>query len=63
MARIGIKAWSLLASAVFAMIVVVGCNSEEPATTPAPGAGAKAAPPAKAPAPTATPTKETPKEK
>ncbi len=59
MAKIGIKAWSLLASAVFAMIVVVGCNPEEPAPTTTPTAGPKAtagAPPTKAPAPTATPT-------
>jgi len=58
-ARIGIKALSLLTSAVFAMIIVVGCNPEEPppASTPAgapkPAAGAA---PTKAPAPTATPT-------
>ncbi len=42
MAKIGIKAWSLLASAVFAMIVVVGCNPEEPAPTTTPTAGPKA---------------------
>jgi len=65
MAKIGIKAFSLLASALFAMIVVVGCNPEEPATTATPtpsnkpGAGAA---PTKAPAPTAPPTtKEEPK--
>ncbi|MGO9467140.1 MAG: hypothetical protein ACLQIB_55605 [Isosphaeraceae bacterium] len=41
-AKIGIKAWSLLAGAVFAMIVVVGCNPEEPAPTTTPTAGPKA---------------------
>jgi len=66
MVKIGIKALSLLAGAVFAMIVVVGCNPEEPAppstpTTPSkPGA---AAPPSKPAAPAATPTKDAGKAK
>ncbi len=64
MARLGIKACALLASAVFAMIVVVGCNPEEPAPSAAPSAAPKVgAAPGGAPAPTATPSKEAPKAK
>jgi hypothetical protein len=51
-AKIGIKAFSLLASAVFAMIVVVGCNPEEPAPSAAPST------PAPKPSAGAPPTKE-----
>lgn len=48
-AKIGIKALSLLASAVFAMIIVVGCNPEEPAPSAAPANPAPKAGPAPAP--------------
>jgi hypothetical protein len=62
MAKLGIKAFSLFVSALFAMVVVVGCNPEEPAPSAAPAGAPKAGPgPAapgagKAPAPSATPT-------
>jgi len=59
MARIGIKALSLLASAAFAMIVVVGCNPEEPTPSASPTPAVKSTPgPAagKTPTPSATPT-------
>jgi len=39
----GITAWSLLASLAFSLVVWSGCNTEEPAANPGPGATAKPA--------------------
>ncbi len=58
-ARIGIKAVSLFAGHLFAMVVVVGCNPEEPAPPSTPATPPKATAgdgASKAPAPSATPT-------
>lgn len=52
-ARIIIKAMSVLAGAAFAMIVVVGCNPEEPAP---PSAAAPAVKPGPTPAPGGAPS-------
>jgi hypothetical protein len=53
--KFGTKAWSLLASLAFSLVVWAGCNTEEPAATtpassPAPAA-AKPAPPTPPPSP------------
>ena len=59
MARIGIKALALFSSAALAMIVVVGCNPEEPAPSSTPTPAVKSSPgptPGQAPTPSATPT-------
>jgi hypothetical protein len=45
--KFGIKAYSVLGSAVFALALVAGCNSEEPAPAGAPAKGPGAAAPSK----------------
>jgi hypothetical protein len=64
--KFGIKAGSVLASAVFSLVLVAGCNTEEaapPATSPPAAAPGKPAPAVDKPAAPAVPpaTKEEPK--
>jgi hypothetical protein len=64
--KFGIKAGSILASAVFSLALVAGCNTEEAAPESGPKAAPGTAAPGKAPeakpAPTPTPAPTPPKE-
>jgi len=67
--KFGTKAWTVVGTAVFALALVAGCNTEEaaPVGGAAPSKAPGAAPPGKAPeiktpTPTPTPPVSTPKE-
>jgi hypothetical protein len=60
--KFGIKAWTMLSSLVLALVVVAGCQSDEPATPPASQTTTPAAvKPADKPAMGTTPPVTTPK--
>ncbi len=60
--KFGYKAASVVASAVFSLALVAGCNTEEPAPAggSAPAAAPGATPPGKAPEVKSTPTPSAP---
>jgi hypothetical protein len=59
--RFGIKAWTMLSSLVLALVVVAGCQSDEPAAPPASPAGTAAVKPADKPATGTPPATTAPK--